>query len=864
MQATDNFAANIATSPQSFRKRKLSTLHESQPAAPPKLSTGQPGPKRLKTVHSTEDLSPGRRPEDMNKGKGVMVSRSMATGGLRGPMGFQSHSGVKRLVIQNLKTPRPTEKYYEEVWNGLEAALTSIYNEEEPKIPREVLSKNVEIICRRTEALKEKLSSRINERNKAYLQEDIVPQIESLAGSSPVQILRAVYAQWKKWIAQVTLMRAIFSFLDRSYHRKVQDVAMLEDQTITQFRQIVLNLGRIGQKSETLGCFVVKGVCDLIQSDREGDDALFDAILLRDAISMLHICNIYRQFESEFIEHAEEYFQNYASDQTMLSIDKYIEACDKLIDRESSRCDAYNLDSSTKKHLLERAYLALIEQRSEKLLDTRGVDMLIKENMSASLQSLYKLLSLSKIQEKLLGPWETYIKPSGSTIVSDRERINEMVVRLLELKKKLDNIIRDAFGQDERFTHKLRESFGNFMNDSANTAALGKEAGNSKVGEMIAKYMDLLLRNGAKAVPRSLATDTKDRDAAEKLGQSSTGDEDAELDRNLEQGLELFRFIEAKDVFEAFYKKDLAKRLLMGRSASQDAERNMLAKLKNECGYAFTHNLETMFKDQELAKEEMVAYKSYQLNMLQEGKQLGLDLQVSVLSSTAWPLYPDVEVKLPVNVARQIEKYDVHYKHNHSGRKLAWKHALAHSIVKAQFNKGAKELILSGFQAVVLVLFNDIGVDGNLSYTDLQDATGLVDAELMRTLQSLACTKIKILNKHPKSRDVRLTDTFTFNAAFIYPKFRIKINQIQLQETKEEVETTHERVYQDRQYETQAAIVRIMKARKEMTHSGLVAEVINQTKKRGEVEVGEIKKNIEKLIDKEYIEREEGSYVYLA
>ena len=35
-----------------------------------------------------------------------------------------------------------------------------------------------------------------------------------------------------------------------------------------------------------------------------------------------------------------------------------------------------------------------------------------------------------------------------------------------------------------------------------------------------------------------------------------------------------------KDVFEAFYKKDLAKRLLLGKSASFDAEKSMLLKLK--------------------------------------------------------------------------------------------------------------------------------------------------------------------------------------------------------------------------------------------------------------------------------------------
>lgn len=71
----------------------------------------------------------------------------------------------------------------------------------------------------------------------------------------------------------------------------------------------------------------------------------------------------------------------------------------------------------------------------------------------------------------------------------------------------------------------------------------------------------------------------------------------------------LFRFIHGKDVFEAFYKKDLAKRLLVGKSASVDAEKSMLSKLKQECGGGFTCKLEGMFKDMELSKDINITYK---------------------------------------------------------------------------------------------------------------------------------------------------------------------------------------------------------------------------------------------------------------
>lgn len=124
------------------------------------------------------------------------------------------------------------------------------------------------------------------------------------------------------------------------------------------------------------------------------------------------------------------------------------------------------------------------------------------------------------------------------------------------------------------------------------------------------------------------------------------------------------------------------------------------------------------------------------------------------------------------------------------------------------------------------------------------------DPELQRTLQSLACAKYRVLSKTPKGKDVHTTDEFTFNEGFSDAKMRIKINQIQLKETREENKTTHERVAADRHYETQAAIVRIMKSRKRITHAELVAEVIKATRSRGVLEPAEIKKNIEKYADR--------------
>ena len=272
----------------------------------------------------------------------------------------------------------------------------------------------------------------------------------------------------------------------------------------------------------------------------------------------------------------------------------------------------------------------------------------------------------------------------------------------------------------------------------------------------------------------------------------------------------------------------------------------MLTRLKNECGAAFTHNLESMFKDMDLAREEMMSYKQLQSD---RGVDMsGTDLDVKVLSASAWPTYPDVAVNIPTNIAHIVQKFEQHYKSKHSGRKLTWKHALSHCQLRAKFAKGNKEIVVSGFQAIVLLLFNDVPSDQQLSYEDLKSQTGLPDAEVRRTLQSLACAKYRVLIKHPKGREVNDTDTFTFNANFGDSKLRIKINQIQLKETKEENKETHQRVAADRHYETQAAIVRIMKARagKRVGHNELIVEVIKATRSRGVLDQADIKRNIEK------------------
>jgi cullin 4 len=240
----------------------------------------------------------------------------------------------------------------------------------------------------------------------------------------------------------------------------------------------------------------------------------------------------------------------------------------------------------------------------------------------------------------------------------------------------------------------------------------------------------------------------------------------------------------------------------------------------------------------------------------------GLDMHVQVLTTGFWPAYPVAEVTLPTSLVPLKEIFEKFYSSKFQGRQLQWQHSLAHCLVKATFPSGKKELLLSLFQTVVLLCFNSAV---EVSFKDIKEQTRIEDGELRRTLQSLACGKVRVLQKSPKGKDVGDDDVFHFHAGFTNQLYRIKINSIQMKETKQENEDTHERVFRDRQYQVDAAIVRIMKSRKTLSHQLLMTQIFEQIK--FPAKAADIKRRIESLIDREYLERDPANaqmYNYLA
>lgn len=767
---------------------------------------------------------------------------------------MHSTGGPKRMLVKNFKPSRKVDPrlFLDQTWGKIDTALDTVFAQGEINFSLEELYRGVENLCR--QGLAKETCERLVAKCKVHITETLKEKVKETRGRKDVDVLRATLQAWATWTDQMKYIAWVFCYLDRAYLLPKQD--SLHDIAIGLFRSIIFEHPKLNQH-------IVDGACDLIATDRGGKD--LDRETFEKTIKMFHEMLVYtKYFEPRMLEFSQRFVMDWSDTQsTEKSLADYVRASGALMKSELERVDMFGLDRSTRRDLLTLLEDHLISRKESRLTNQDEFADLLEDNAIDDLKLLYELLERRKLGTNLRSALMKWIEDTGTAIVFDDKDEDNMVIKLLTLKRQLDAIWKVAFHRNTELGHGLRESFETFMNKTKKTSTTWN-TDNSKPGEMIAKYVDMLLRGGAKAIPAQLIRKAEKPVAvdAEEDNEEIVFDEDTEVDNQLDQVLDLFRFVHGKAVFEAFYKKDLARRLLMGRSASADAERSMLARLKTECGAGFTANLEQMFKDIELSREELSSYKSL---LAERQQKLSIDLQVNILSASAWPTYPTVPVIIPPQIKSAVDKFETHYKAKHSGRKLDWKHALAHCQVKAKFPRGNKELVVSSFQAIVLLLFNGLKEDEELDYNYIKEATGLPPAELSRTLQSLACAKLRPLTKTPKSREISPTDTFRLNTSFTDPKYRIKINTVQLKETPQENKETHERVAADRNYETQAAIVRILKARKKIGHSELIAETIRVTRSRGTLDVAGIKRNVERLIEKEFLEREEGGgYSYIA
>ncbi|KAJ4460321.1 putative ABC transporter F family member 1 [Paratrimastix pyriformis] len=747
-------------------------------------------------------------------------------------------SAKPKLVIKPFKNkPHLSATFEEDRWRSLHESVLAIQANKPIGYSEEELYRCVEDLCLN------KLAPVTYQRLEQLCDAHIRNEIYSLLNKSPepTEFLQLVSSCWQRHCKQMGNIRSIFLYLDRTYAVPTPRVIPLWELGLDFFRRYFNSSHCAEVKQKTINCAL-----QLIEQERMREVIRRD--LVKDVLSMLAALQLYElAFQEPFLE-ATARFYNIRAGQLINSTDipDYLAKVEGFLYEEAERCEVY-LQPDTRKALLSRVEARTLKQHIAAILE-RGFGSMMKEQRVDDLRRLYLLFARVGEHEALRKAWLTDIKaracatarppstPSlprttgggggiaadvrherGKAMVADEQKDRTLIEELLQYRRGLLAILEQSFAKNERFEAALRDAFEFFVNTRKNRPA-----------ELVAKFIDKVLRSGNKTMT------------------------DEEMEDHLDQALILFRCISGKDVFEAFYKKDLAKRLLLGKSASIDAERSMISKLKAECGTQFTTKLESVeLNTTHHPPPPTTAIKKNIVLHSAAFREASVDMYVHVLAEACWPTYPKMEITLPEEASRAQALFAQQYLEKHKTRRLVFQHSLGHCVLKCNLPTGLREADVSVFQATVLMLYN---TQDRLPFAAIAQTTKIEPTELKRTLQSLTAVKLLLQAPERPAGACEEGDLFTLNLDFRPKHYRIKINQVQIKETPEENAATNKQVLEDRQYYVDSIIVRTMKARRTLPHNELVNEVFGGL--RFPVNRSEIKKRIESLLDRQYISRD--------
>lgn len=224
--------------------------------------------------------------------------------------------------------------------------------------------------------------------------------------------------------------------------------------------------------------------------------------------------------------------------------------------------------------------------------------------------------------------------------------------------EKYNDIVKKRLKDDRGFMAAMDKAFGRFVNDNAVTQTFKTT---NKSPELLAGYCDLLLRKSSKT---------------ENL-------QDAALEAALNDAMTVFKFIQDRDVFQEFYTKKLASRLVNRMSVSDDAESLMIGKLKESCGFEYTNKLQKMYMD--IVRSTELSEK-FREKVQSSDSSSNIDLNAQVLSNGAWPFRPiQFQFQLPKDLVESSMAFDKFFTSEHSGRKLLWLYQMCKGEISTNF-----------------------------------------------------------------------------------------------------------------------------------------------------------------------------------
>ncbi|KAI4303721.1 hypothetical protein MLD38_039319 [Melastoma candidum] len=624
---------------------------------------------------------------------------------------------------------------FEEGWEIVKKGLTKLENllEWTPELPftgEDYMMIYTTIYSMCTQKPPHHYSQKIYDKYKEVIEEYLAMKVfPSLASTYGDFLLRDFVIRWRNHKVMVRWFSCLFSYLNRYFIS----------------RRSLPNLNEVG-----FGCFqtlVYQPMKDNIREavivliDRERDGEQTDNTLIKHVVDIFieiggeSMAFYVNDFEVYLLQDTGVYYARKASSWVLDNsrpiediCEGYLSKAEECWKREKERILPY-VHSSSDQKLLEKIHQEIYVPYKNQLLEQELTQFLslLRNNMVDEISRIYKNRKVTCLLEPVAKIFKEHAAAEGTSLLKQAEdargqataatvgQLHQVLVtNLIELHDRYMVYVTYCFSGHFLFQKALDDAFRTFLD---------RGLSNTSTGELLVNFCDNIFKRGG-------------------IGKLS----DEATEETIGKIVELVAYISDQGLFIEFYWRRLAQRLLSQQSSMDDHERFMLSKLKHRFGASFTSKLEGMVVDLELSKEMATEFKDHISN--HPSADLRMDLSVSVLTTGYWPSIRSTNLNLPEEMEKPLRIFEDFFRSRRQHRRLSWMFSFGICILTGRFDTKAIELVLSTYQAAVLLLFNDAD---RLSYSEILAQQQLPEVDLVRVLQSLSCGKYKILNKDPSS-----------------------------------------------------------------------------------------------------------------
>ncbi|KAF6775112.1 hypothetical protein AHF37_05868 [Paragonimus kellicotti] len=557
------------------------------------------------------------------------------------------------------------ESLANQIWEQLKSAIIEIQKKNNSGLSFEELYRNAYTL------VLHKHGERLYAGTKALVCEHMIRVRDSIVENLNNKFLSYLNSCWKDHQTAMVMIRDILMYMDRVYVNQC-NLPSVYKMGMTVFCNLVLRYSVIREHLQ-------KTLLDMVRRERRGE--VISRSQIRDACQMfvqlgVGSLSVYLEdFELVFLEQSREFYR--AESEAFLAENTsailYIKKVEQRIEEEIKRAHHY-LDPSTEAKIVAVLEDQLISRHMETIvgMENSGLTHMLTHDRFEDIAAMYNVLSRVDEGPKIMSHYiSMYLREQGRNIVRETgaSTPQQYIQDLLQLRDRANDLLVRALNNQTIFRNQINSDFEYFVNL------------NPRSPEFLSLFIDEKLKRGTKGMA------------------------DQDVDAVFDKCIVLFRYLQEKDVFEGYYKKHLAKRLLLSKSQSDDQEKNMISKLMAECGAVYTSKLEGMFKDMAVSKTLM---DEFSVMLSSSNRSLGLDLYVRVLTTGLWPTQSiGCGEALPEEAAAAFEVYRNFYLGKHNGRKISLQTNMGYAEISALFygrasssETGSTNLTLAGTAAV--------------------------------------------------------------------------------------------------------------------------------------------------------------------